>query len=204
MLAVSTVKPKNKLSRRAGRELFRKEPSKRLTQAPGQHGTTRGKTSEYGTQLREKQAVKQMYGLREKQFKKYYQEARRLSFNYPDRKTGEVLLQLLETRLDNVVYRLGLSNTRRQARQLVTQGHIWVNGHKVDKPSFEVKQGMSVQLADKLFENPFFQEILQKTYKVPEWLEIKGRKGYLLRNPAREEMDQSINENMVVAFYTRR
>lgn len=127
-----------------------------------------------------------------------------MSFITPELKTGEVLLQLLETRLDNVVYRLGLANTRRQARQLVTQGHILVNGKVVDRPSFEVKKDMSVQLADKLFENPFFQEILQKTYKLPDWLQITGRKGYLVRKPTREEMDQSINENMVVAFYTRK
>lgn len=201
---MSTIKPKNKLSRRAGRELFRREPSKRLNQAPGQHGNSRSKGSDYALQLREKQAIKQSYGLREKQFKSYYEEAKRMSFITPELKTGEVLLQLLETRLDNVVYRLGLANTRRQARQLVTQGHILVNGKVVDRPSFEVKQDMSVQLADKLFENPFFQEILQKTYKLPDWLQITGRKGYLVRKPTREEMDQSINENMVVAFYTRK
>jgi small subunit ribosomal protein S4 len=200
---MSTVKPKNKLSRRAGRELFRKEPSKRLNQAPGQHGNSRTKSSEYALQLREKQAIKQSYGLREKQFRNYYEEAKRISSNKPELRTGEVLLQLLETRLDNTVFRLGLSNTRRQARQLVTQGHILVNGNSVNKPSFQVKEGMSIQLVDKLFENPFFREILQKTYKLPEWLEIKGRQGFMTRKPVREDIDQNINENLVVAFYTR-
>ncbi len=194
--------PKDKLSRREGKELFgrtRASLLRRLRQAPGQHGTSRSRASVYGRQLREKQKVKRIYGLREKQFKNLYEKALKAK----DVPTGTALLQTLEMRLDNVVYRLGLARTRPQARQFVTQGRVLVDGKKVDIPSYEVKEGQKVSLQPEAFQSPFIQSILAREIVLPAWLQVKEGIGSVLRKPEREEMDQDIDENMIVAFYSR-
>jgi small subunit ribosomal protein S4 len=195
--------PKDKLSRREGKELFgRDRPAllQKLKQPPGQHGAIRGRRlSEYGLQLREKQKVKRMYGMREKQFKKFYKMAE----NEKGTPTGIALLQLLEQRLDNVVYRLGMARTRPQARQFVSHGKVMVDGEKVTIPSYIVKPGQKVALVSEAFNSPYIQEILKDALSLPEWLEVKGGAGHVKRKPEREEIDQDINENLIVAFYSR-
>ncbi len=160
--------------------------------------------SAFGKQLREKQELKRMFGMRERQFRRFYTEAAREARTTPGLATGVALLQKLESRLDNVVYRLGLTRTRRQARQLVSQGHILVDDSTVTIPSYQVRPGQKVALNPKLFENPFFQDILREVEKIPDWLEVKGTAGYMKRKPTREEIDQTINEDLVVSFYTKK
>jgi small subunit ribosomal protein S4 len=195
--------PKDRLSRREGKELFgRKRPAieRRLKQPPGQHGAKRtSRISEYGQQLREKQKIKRMYGLQEKQFKKFYAMAEKEK----DVPTGTALLQFLEQRLDNVVFRLGLARTRPQARQFVTHGKVLVDGTNVTSPSYILKPGQKVSLVPELFESPYIQEILKEALFLPEWLEVKEGAGYILRKPGREEIDKDLNEDLVVAFYSR-
>jgi small subunit ribosomal protein S4 len=195
--------PKDRLSRREGKELFgRKRPAieRRLKQPPGQHGAKRtSRISEYGQQLREKQKIKRMYGLQEKQFKKFYSMAEKEK----DVPTGTALLQFLEQRLDNVVFRLGLARTRPQARQFVTHGKVLVDGTNVTSPSYILKPGQKVSLVPELFESPYIQEILKEALFLPEWLEVKEGAGYILRKPGREEIDKDLNEDLVVAFYSR-
>ena len=163
------------------------------------------KQSEYGKQLSEKQKIKEMYGMREKQFKKFYATAVKSSGA-----TGEVLLSLLERRLDNVVYRLKLANTRKQARQIIVHGHILVNARKVYSPSFLVSVNDQVSLALNVVDKKeFLEQVIDKRLnigiKVPEWLELikTERKGIVLREPARTDIKSPIEERLVVELYSK-
>ena len=180
--------------RLSGKSALEKRPF-----APGQHGQRRTKISEYGLQLREKQKAKFVYGIMEKQFYKLYEEATR-----KDGVTGELLLQYLERRLDNVVYRLGFVGTRRQARQVVSHGHILINGKKVDIASYRVKQGDVVTLKESSKELLMVKaSVGQKT--VPGWLSLEGTTltAKVLENPGRDAVDFEINEAMIIEFYSR-
>jgi len=169
---------------------------------PGQHGqrALKKKLSDYGSQLREKQKVKRMYGLLERQFRKYYQEAAKKKGA-----TGETLLQLLETRLDNVVYRLGFAASRAQSRQLTNHGHVLVNGQRVNVPSYKVKPGDVISLRGKAANFGFVKEAASSIdeEKLTEWLERKALVGKIKRLPSREEIGQDINEQAIVEFYSR-
>ncbi len=194
--------PKRRLSRREGVPLFGKDASfleRTGAVPPGQHGRRRQRRlSEYGIQLREKQKTKRMYGLLERQFVKYYQQASKERGN-----TGKTLLRLLEMRLDNVVYRLGFSPSRQGARQLVTHGHVQVNGKKVNIPSFQVQEGSTIAILDKMLDNPLVKKSLEKTATLPEWLDRKATVGKVLRYPNREEVEQGISEQLIVEYYSR-
>lgn len=168
---------------------------------PGQHGAKgRRKMSEYGIQLREKQKVKRMYGLLEKQFKKYYQMASRQKIA-----TGEALLGILESRLDNVVYRLGLAASRRQARQLVSHGHVTVNSKKVTIPSFGVKINDIISLSPKASNLDFIKKLQEqnKEAKLASWLEKQALVGKVKTLPQREDIDFDVNETLIVEYYSR-
>jgi small subunit ribosomal protein S4 len=193
--------PKDRQSRREGFDLFGKGAKlTRLNVPPGQHGPkgTR-RQSQYGKQLREKQKVKRMYGVMEKQFKKYVDQASKSKSN-----TGEVLLSLLERRLDNVIYRLGFAPTRPAARQMVSHRHILINGKKVNVPSYSVKEGETITLTKVAMEIPAIQRLLEvKEPKVPEWLERKAAAGKVKRLPKREDVVEPISEQDIVEFYSR-
>lgn len=168
---------------------------------PGQHSQKgRRKLSEYGVQLREKQKVKRLYGILERQFRRYYFAA-----SSKKKATGEALLQILETRLDNVVYRLNLAMSRQQARQLVSHGHIAVNGKKVTIPSFNVKIGDVVALSQKASNFDFVAKIAQETKDrpLPHWLEKKATVGQIKSMPQREDIDADISEKLIVEYYSR-
>lgn len=168
---------------------------------PGQHSQKRRrKLSEYGIQLREKQKVKRIYGVLERQFRRYYFLA-----SAKKEATGEALLQILETRLDNVVYKLNLANSRPQARQLVSHGHIFVNGKKVTIPSYNVKIGDIVSLSEKASNFNFVSKIAEETKDklLPSWLEKKAVVGKIKSSPAREDIDADINESLIVEYYSR-
>ncbi|KKP29602.1 MAG: 30S ribosomal protein S4 [candidate division TM6 bacterium GW2011_GWF2_30_66] len=163
------------------------------------------KQSEYGKQLSEKQKIKETYGMREKQFRKFFDAAVKSSGA-----TGEVLLSLLERRLDNVVYRLKLANTRKQARQIIVHGHILVNSRKVYSPSFLVSVNDQVSLASNVVDKKeFLEQVIDKRLnigiKVPEWLELikQERKGIVLREPARTDIKSPIEERLVVELYSK-
>jgi small subunit ribosomal protein S4 len=172
--------------------------------APGQHGQgqARKKVSEYGIQLREKQKARRIYGILEAQFRKYFEKADRQKGI-----TGENLLVLLERRLDNVVYRLGLAESRTQARQLIRHGHFTVDGQRVDIPSYMVKPGNVIGIKENSKESPIFKEIIEgvgnKT--VPAWLElsVQDLTGKVGRFPTREEIDIPIQEHFIVELYSR-
>ncbi len=169
--------------------------------APGQHGTDRRrKLSEYGVQLQEKQKVRYMYGLNEKQFKKTFVRASKMKGI-----TGENLLKLLESRLDNIVYRMGLAKTRRAARQIVNHGHITVNGIKVDIPSYTVKPGDIIAVKEQSVNHPAIKEALEATLNRPAFVEFDNNKfsGKLVRLPERSELNQEINEALIVEYYNR-
>lgn len=175
----------------------------RRTYAPGQHGQgRRGKASEYGLQLREKQKARRIYGVLESQFRKYFQEADR-------RKgiTGENLLQILESRLDNIVYRMGFALSRPEARQLVRHGHFSVNGHKVSIPSFQVRPGDVVTVREVSRDKGRFKDLaeLMGNQRGMEWLEVdrENLTGKVLRLPNREEIDIPIAEHLIVELYSR-
>ena len=174
----------------------------RRSYPPGQHGQRRGKTSDYGLQLREKQKVKRMYGLAENQFKLTYRRATRLKGV-----TGHNLLIILERRLDNVTYRLGLANSRSQARQLVRHGHFQVNGHRVNIPSFMVKVGDVVSLREKSRENAIIKEAMEAVARrtVPTWLELEqdNFRGTVKALPNREELTMPMQEQLIVELYSR-
>jgi len=201
---------KCRLCRREGMKLFLKGDrclspkcpiEKKGAVPPGVHGLGRRRRqlSEYGVQLREKQKAKRLYGLREKQFRKYFTRARK-----EKQATGEVLFQLLESRLDNVVYRLGLTPSRAMARQIISHGHIQVNGKKVDIPSYEVKLGETVQLTPQGVEISVIKDYLaRKEMTVPAWLEKKATVGQVKRLPKRDEIEANINEQAIVEFYSR-
>lgn len=168
---------------------------------PGQHGQDRkGKLSNYGEQLKEKQKVRFMYGVNERQFKKTFHEASKMKGIH-----GENFLKLLESRLDNVVYRLGLATTRRAARQLVNHGHITVNGSKVDIPSYRVKAGDTIAVKESSKEHPAMKAALEKVTKRVEFVTFDDKKleGKFVRLPERSELNADINESLIVEFYNR-
>lgn len=173
--------------------------NKKSTRNPG--GTRRKKVSEYGAQLKEKQKVKFVYGILEKQFHRYYLKAANMKGI-----TGDNMLQLLELRLDNVVYRLGLAKTRRMARQVVGHGHIRVNGKKVDIPSYSVKVGDVITLRPTSAEKEMFKALREGTSVLtPKWLtfDAPNLTGTVNAMPAREDIDLQLQENMIVEFYSR-
>jgi len=201
--------PKCKLSRREGIDLFLKsarrslESKCKLDSKPGQHGRTSGaRTSDYGLQLREKQKLKRMYGVLEKQFRKYFAEAERRKGN-----TGEQLIQLLESRLDNVVYRMGFGSTRAEARQLVGHRAIQLNGHTADIPSMIIKAGDIVGIRDKAKGQARIAEslVLATGNGIPQWVEVDTVKlvGTFKQAPDRADVARDINESMVVELYSR-
>ena len=174
---------------------------------PGQHGRKVGikKTSEFGKQLQEKQKAKMMYGMREKQFKRFFQEAARQKGV-----TGELLLSLLERRIDNVVYRLKMASSRIQSRQMVVHGHIYINGSRVKSPSCLVKEGDIVTLSEASMKKAsFLEQIVDKRLnmgiRVPEWLELqkKDRKGIVTRLPIRTDITVPVEEHMIVELYSK-
>ena len=183
--------------RLAGKSAFEKRPY-----APGQHGQRRAKISEYGLQLREKQKAKFMYGVSEKQFRRLFQEAARREGN-----TGALLVQLLEQRLDNVVYRMGFATTRRFARQLVTHGHILVNGKRVDIPSYRVEPGEKVEIVEKSKNNPQIVRAIDLTAQtgIVAWVDVEKEKkfGIFTRNPEREEVIIPVEERFIVELYSK-
>lgn len=203
------IGPKCKLSRREGTDLSLKSTRRsldskcKLDSKPGQHGRTSGaRTSEYGTQLREKQKVKRMYGVLEKQFRRYFAEASRRKGN-----TGETLLQLLECRLDNVVYRMGFGATRAEARQLVSHKAIFVNGKSVNIPSYSVKANDVVSVRDKSkTQSRILESIgLAESNGFPDWVNVDPKKltGTLRSIPERSELSQEVNESLIVELYSR-
>ena len=169
--------------------------------APGQHGTDRRKKlSEYGIQLQEKQKVRFMYGLNEKQFHKLFEKAQKMHGI-----AGENFLILLESRLDNLVYRMGLANTRRGARQIVNHGHILVNGKKVNIPSYSCKPGDVISVKENSADHKAIAEALQRTITLPQFVTFDNKKltGSYVRYPDRSELNQDINEALIVEFYNR-
>ena len=173
--------------------------NKKSHRNPG--GTRRRKVSEYGSQLKEKQKVRFIYGVLEKQFRHYFENASNMKGV-----TGENMLQLLELRLDNVVYRLGLAKTRRMARQVVGHGHIRVNGKKVDIPSYQVKVGDVITLRQRSQEMEMFKSLREGTsVLLPKWLTFDAQNltGTVAALPARDDIDYEVQENMIVEFYSR-
>ena len=200
--------PTCKLSRREGTDLFLKsgvrplESKCRAESAPGQHGQRRGRLSDYGVQLREKQKVRRIYGILEKQFRNYYKSAARTKGN-----TGENLLTLLESRLDNVVYRMGFGSTRAESRQLVAHNSILVNGAKVNIASFGVSAGDVISLREKAKKQLRVKSALQLAAQRSEssWVNVNSEKmeGTFIRNPDREDLPSEINENLIVELYSK-
>ncbi|MBP1581383.1 MAG: 30S ribosomal protein S4 [Oscillospiraceae bacterium] len=162
----------------------------------------RRKQSEYGVQLNEKQKVKFIYGVLEKQFHKYYEKAER-----KNGVTGELLLQELERRLDNVVYRMGFANTRREARQLVSHGHFTVNGSRVDIPSYQVRLGEVIAVSEKSRKNTKFKTLLEENGKkaMPKWIEKAAEtfEGKIVAMPARDDIDYEVQEHLIVELYSK-
>jgi small subunit ribosomal protein S4 len=173
---------------------------------PGMHGkkqTFRRKTSDYGTQLREKQKARRVYGVMEKQFRRYFEEASRTTGM-----TGVNLLAMLERRLDNVVYRLGLADSRAQARQLVRHGHFEVNGRKTDIPSFQVSVGDVIKVRQSAQSKTYFKDraqLMQGAAKTPAWLKFTftAWSAEVVGNPAREDVEIPLNEQLIVEYYSR-
>ena len=201
--------PKAKLSRREGTDLFLKSARRSVSDKckfdtkPGQHGRISGaRTSDYGLQLREKQKVKRMYGILERQFRRYFEEADRRRGN-----TGANLLSLLESRLDNVVFRMGFGSTRAEARQLVSHKAILVNGKPVNIPSLMVKAGDVVSVREKSAKQARVLEALQLAGQIgfPAWVEVNADKaeGVFKKTPDRDEFAADINESLIVELYSR-
>ena len=201
--------PKAKLSRREGTDLFLKSARRsigdkaKFDSKPGQHGRTSGaRMSDYGSQLREKQKVKRMYGVLERQFRRYFEEADRRKGN-----TGANLLSLLESRLDNVVYRMGFGSTRAEARQLVSHKAMTVNGQSVNIPSYSVKSGDVISVRDKSKKQNRVVEALQLAQQVgmPAWVEVSIDKaeGVFKSVPDRDQFAADINESLIVELYSR-
>ncbi|MEE0741328.1 MAG: 30S ribosomal protein S4 [Emergencia sp.] len=197
-----------RLCRREGQKLFLKGERcysgkcaiEKRNYAPGQHGQARKKTSEYGLQLREKQKAKRFYGMQEKQFRNLFDKAARRQG-----KTGENLLVLLETRLDNVVYRLGFASSRKEARQLVVHGHFTVNGKKATAPAMELKAGDVVKVKEKSTSSPKFKEIKEMSITVPAWMAVDVEKleGKVVAMPTREDIDTPVAEHLIVELYSK-
>lgn len=201
--------PKAKLSRREGTDLYLKSARRaigdkaKFDSKPGQHGRTSGsRTSDFGLQLREKQKVKRMYGVLERQFRRYFAEAERRKGN-----TGANLLQLLESRLDNVVYRMGFGSTRAEARQLVSHKGVTVNGQVVNIPSYMVKAGDVVAVREKAKKQLRVQDAYKLAEQVglPGWVQVDGAKleGVFKKTPDRDEFGAEINESLIVELYSR-
>jgi small subunit ribosomal protein S4 len=202
-----------KLCRREEQKLFLKGERclgpkcaiERRNYPPGEHGkkaTFRRKVSDYGRQLREKQKARRVYGVMEKQFRRYFKEATR-------RKglTGATLLMILESRLDNVVYRLGFADSRAQARQLVRHGHFEVNGRKTDIPSYHVRPGDVITVRENSRSKPYFKDRSQivESSRVPQWLTINlaAMSGSMANEPGREDIEIPLNEQLIVEYYSR-
>ncbi len=168
--------------------------------APGQHGAGRKRVTEYGTQLREKQKVKRAYGILEKQFRKYYEEAERMKGV-----TGENMLSLIERRLDNVVYRMGIGSSRSECRQIVNHGQITVNGKTVNIPSYQVKVGDVIAVKDNKKELEMFKQLKGMKIVMPKWLEFNSDtlEGKVLALPTREDIDLNIKEHLIIELYSR-
>ena len=199
-----------KICRREGAKLYLKGDRclsdkcafERRPVAPGQHGAARKKQREYGVQLREKQKVKRYYGLLEKQFNNYFQEADRL-----EGMTGENLLRICESRLDNVAYLLGWASSRAEARQLTTHGHYLVNGKKVDIPSYLLKAGDVVSIREKSRDSEKIKAVLEANASrpVPEWLDKNGDDltAKIVKLPDREQIEVPVEEHLIVEFYSK-
>ena len=197
-----------RICRREGQKLFLKGTRcftdkcsiARRNYAPGQHGQKRAKLSEYGTQLREKQKTKSYYGVGEKQFRGYFEMA-----SNKKGVTGENLLQILESRLDNVVYRLGFGTSRAQARQLVNHGQFEVNGQKVDIPSYLVKAGDVITVRENKKDNVTIKANVESARPVPAWLELNNEtlSGKVVRLASREDVDIAIEEHLIVELYSK-
>ncbi len=202
--------PVEKLERRLGvdlglkgeRRLAGKSALEKRPYPPGQHGQRRTKLSEYGEQLQEKQKAKFMYGVSEKQFRALFAEAKRQEGN-----TGAILIQLLEQRLDNVVYRMGFATTRRFARQLTNHGHILVDGKRVDIPSFRVKPGQKIEIREKSKANPQVVRAMELTNQtgMVEWVDVEKEKlfGLFTRVPNRDEISIPVEERLIVELYSK-
>ncbi len=194
--------------RREGQKLFlkgdrcttKKCAVERRPAAPGQHGTGRKKPSEYSLQLREKQKAKKAYGILEKQFHSYYLEAARQKGI-----TGENMLFLLEKRLDNVVYRMGIGSSRAQSRQIVNHGHITVNGKTVTIPSYQVKAGDIISIKENKKDNEMFKELKGAKIVMPKWVEFDTESftGKIVQNPERADIDMNIAEQLIVELYSK-
>lgn len=202
--------PQCKLCRREGQKLYLKGDRcytgkcgiDRRSYGPGQHGQGRKKVSEYGLQLREKQKARRFYGVLEKQFRNYYFTAARQTGV-----TGENLLRLLERRLDNVVYRLGLGASRSEARQLVRHGHFIVNGRKTNIPSFLVRVGDEITIRERSKESPRVKELIERAADntAPAWLEydVEQLKGRVVSVPSREQIDAPVQETLIIELYSK-
>lgn len=198
------IGPKNKLARKIGEDLGLKtnamKVAKRLGIRPGQHGAKgRRKMSDYGVQLKEKQKVKFVYGIMERQMSKLFVEASK-----NPTATGAAFLSLLERRLDNTIYRLGYALTRAAARQLVNHGHVMVNGSKMGIPSYQVQVNDVINLKAKTTAIPMVSDLLKEDgFQPPAWLERKGPAGKVVRLPQREDIQEVIAEQLIVEFYSR-
>ena len=200
------IGPTCKLSRREGTDLLLKSGVRALDSkckietAPGQHGARRGRLSDYGVQMREKQKVRRIYGVLEKQFSNYYKEAARTKGA-----TGPNLLRLLETRLDNVVYRMGVSPSRRAARQIVNHRHITVNGEVVNIPSYFLKKGDVVAIREKSKSLEVIENSLANRNNVYEWLtwNDETKQGTFIKAPERVQIPENINEQLIVELYSK-
>lgn len=194
--------PKHRLARKVGINILdkvSKSLDRRLNVPPGIHGKKRKRAlSEFGQQLREKQKAKEMYGILEKQF-------RNMVKNVQKRKgeSGELLISVLETRLDNLVYRLGFAKSRFQARQFVSHGHILVNGEKVSIPSFQVKEGTVISLSDKMKQEPVIAEMLKEEQNLLSFLSRDKAMGKLLRLPKRDDLQVPFDTQLIIEYYSR-
>jgi len=194
--------PKRKLERRENATLFGSDAWKKRSGMPGQHPVSRGRPSNYSIQFREKQKVKRTYLMTEKQFRKFFDEARKSTGN-----TGTRFLQLLEMRLDNVVYRMGLAKTRNQARQFVTHGHVRINGRKMDIPSYVVNVKDEVSMKPKMAKTAAYKHVLEEVKlekrQVPDWLTKAATSGQVLSEPLRENIDKGIKEQFIIELYSK-
>jgi len=200
-----------RLCRREGMKLYLKGekcytekcPVQKRAKPPGMHGVSRRKLSEFGVRLREKQKLRRIYGVQETQFKTYFQRAAKAKGV-----TGTRLLQMLEMRLDNVVYRLGLAGSRKEARQIVAHGHVAVDGRRVSAPSYQVRPGQRVSTNDPAHPHPRIKELAEATAagrRAPSWIEFDATRleARVLALPAREEIDVPVQEQLVVEYYSR-
>lgn len=196
--------PTIKLERRENYSLFGSNKYQKRPGNPGQHPTSKSRPSEYAVQIREKQKVKRIYGVLEKQFRLVVKNALKSKGN-----SGTRLLQILETRLDNVVYRMGFAKTRMQARQFVSHAHVKVNGERINIPSFQVTPGDVVSIDKKIADGDMVKvttisnTTTNAEFKAPSWLTVSNAEAKIIDLPARAEMDQGINERLIIEFYSR-